>query len=240
MSLKTPSIGVVGATLAAMGAMAVGSATASAAPLTCEEAKATHFCVNFVEFEASGALSDRKLNQAIPLNEGKFYGYLELLNLAPVSGSVHGLVKSQPQEVPIRLFGHLAKLTVTFEQVGVSNGSLTQIAPAGSPNCELNPLDVCVTLSVPTEANIGFTSLTSSGINFSMGCKTAKPISFPLSENLRLSEELLNFEVGSHFTGTTTFPEVTCPKEPHQALNQRLLTEAYSGPENTYSLFIRR
>jgi hypothetical protein len=242
MSLKTPSIGALGATLVATGAMAVASATASAAPLTCAEAKSeAKICEDLVEFEASGSITDRKLNEAIPLEQGRFNGYLELLNLSPVTGLVHGVVTSQPQEVPVRMFGQLVKITVKFEQVGVTNGSINQIEPAGSPNCELNPQEVCVTLSVPTEANIRFTSLTSSeGPNFSMECITSTPISFPLSENLRLVEELLNFEVGSHFTGTTTFPPVTCVKEPRQKRNERLLTEAFSGPENSYSLFIRK
>jgi hypothetical protein len=98
-----------------------------------------------------------------------------------------------------------------------------------------------VTLSVPTLANIRFTSITTSeGPNFAMECETSTPISFPLLENLRLTEELLNFEVGSHFTGTITFPTVTCVKEPRQKRNERLLTEAFSGPENSYSLFIRK
>jgi len=241
MSLKASSIGVLGATLVAMGAMAVATASASAAPLTCEEAKSTApICVNFVQFEASGSITDKKLNEPIPLNEGRFNGYLELVNLAPITGLVHGLVTSQPQEVEVKLFGSPAKLAVTFEQVGVTNGSLNQIAAEGSPNCERIPTEVCVNLSVPTEANIGFHSITVFGLKFSMNCKTSKPISFPLSENLMLFEELLNFEVGSHFTGTTTFPSVTCGPELFKFLNESLLTSNFSGPENPYSLFIRR
>jgi len=241
MSLKASSIRMLGTTLAAMGAMAVATASASAAPLTCEEAGSTApLCLNFVQFEASGSLIDKKLNEPIPLNEGRFNGYLELVSLAPITGFVHGLVTSQPQEIPTRLFGHNAKLTVTFEQVGITSGTLNQIPVEGSPNCERIPTEVCVNLSVPTEANIGFTSLTSSGTNFSMNCKTSKPISFPLSENLMLNEELLNFAVGSHFVGTTDFPPVTCAKEPRQNKNERLLTETFSGPDNPYSLFIRR
>jgi hypothetical protein len=243
MSLKARSIGALGATLVAMGAMAVASATASAvAPLTCAEAKSeAKICEDLVEFEASGSITDRKLNQAIPLKEGRYNGYLELQNLFPVSGLVHGLVTSQPLEVEVKLFGSPAKVGVTFEQVGVVTGSLTQIEPKGSPNCELNPVEeVCVTLSVPTEANIGFTSVTVFGLKFPMKCKTSKPIVFPLTENLRLVEELLNFEVGSHFTGTTTFPSVTCGAELFKFLNESFLTSDFSGPENSYSLFIRK
>jgi hypothetical protein len=240
MSMKTCRVAAIGATLAAVGTMAVAATSASAAALNCEEAKSTApICENFVQFEASGTIQDKKANEAIPLNEGRFNGYLELLSLQPITGQVHGLVTSQPQEVEAKLFGLPAKLGVTFEQVGVTNGSLTQLSPEGNPNCERIPTEVCVNLSVPTEANIGFTSLTVFGLKFSLKCKTSKPISFPLSDNLMLNEELLNFEVGSHFVGTTTFPSVTCGTEFFKSLNENLLTSDFSGPENAYSLFIR-
>jgi hypothetical protein len=240
MSWKTCRIAAIGAALAAVATTAVAATSASAAALNCEEAKSTApVCENFVQFEASGSIIDRKLNEAIPLNEGSFNGYLELLDLQPINGVVHGLVTSQPQEVEIKLFGQPAKLGVTFEQVGVTTGSLKQLVPEGSPNCERIPEEICVNLSVPTEANIGFTSLTIFGLKFSLKCKTATPISFPLSENLMLYEELLNFEVGSHFTGTTTFPSVKC-NEFLSFITEPLLTSEFSGPENSYSLFIRK
>jgi hypothetical protein len=242
MPITTFRIAAIGATLAAIGTMAVAATPAAAAPLNCKEAQeagsTAPICENFTEFEASGSILDKKLNQAIPLNKGLFNGYLELLSLAPITGQVHGLVTSQPQELEVKVFGTTAKIGVTFEQVGVTNGSLTQLSPEGNPNCERIPTEVCVNLSVPTEANIGFTSFTIFGLKFSLKCKTATPISFPLSDNLMLNEELLNFEVGSHFVGTTTFPAVKC-NELFAFITEPLLTSEFSGPENSYSLFIR-
>jgi len=242
MSFKAGRIAALGATLAAVGAMAVATTSASAAfPVNCEEAKPeAPLCENFTEFEVFGSLGIKKLNQTIELKEGKFNGYLELLSLYPITGIVHGVTTVKPFEVPIKLFGISSKVALTFEQVGNVNGSLTQLATAtGSPNCEQNPSEPCVNLSVPTEVNIGFTSLTIFGFKFPLHCKTSKPFSLPLSENLRLNEELLDFEVGSHFTGTDTFPSVTCSNELFASLNSSILTSQFSGPENTYSLFIR-
>jgi hypothetical protein len=240
MSLKAGSIGVLGATLAAIGTMALAATSASAAPLNCEEAKTeAPLCLNFVEFEAGGTLFDKKLNQEIPLNEARFNGYLELLSISPVEGNVHGLVTSKPIETSVKVLGTTAKVGVQFEQVGVTNGKLTQIASAGSPNCEQNPAEPCVTLSVPTEANIKFSSITIFGIKFSISCETSKPIQFPLSENLQLFGELLDYEVGSHFVGTTEFPSVKCGNELFKFINEPLLTDDFSGPGNSYSLYIR-
>jgi hypothetical protein len=68
------------------------------------------------------------------------------------------------------------------------------------------------------------------GVKFPLRCKTSKPIQFPLSENLVLHGELLNFEVGSHFVGTTEFPSVTCGLKLFKVLNEDLLTSDFSGP----------
>jgi len=241
MSLKASRIAALGAILAAVGAMSFATASASAStPVTCEEAKSTApICENFTEFELFGSLGVKKLGQTVELKEGRFNGYIELLDLFPITGVVHGVSTVKPFEVPVKLFGTSAKVGLTFEQVGNVNGSLKEIANAGNPNCELNPSEICVNLSVPTEVNIGFTSVTIFGLKFSIKCKTSKPFLLPLSENLRVNEELLDFEVGSHFTGTDTFPSVSCGRELLGSFNSKLLTEDFSGPENTYSLYIR-
>jgi hypothetical protein len=244
MSLKSRVVMLAG-TLAAVGAMSVASTSAASAATICEtEAAAgklpagTVFCESIENFEVSGTLGIKKLNQTVELKEGTFNGYVAFSSFAPITGVVSGVTAAKPFETTLKIFGLSSKVGVTFEQVGTVKGSLDQIAPEGSPNCELNPAAPCVTESVPTEANLGFTSITVLGLKIPLECKTSKPVKLPLSENLRLFEELLNPEVGSHFVGTTTYPSISC-KGLLGLIEGGLLTSLVSGPNNSYSLFIK-
>jgi hypothetical protein len=237
MSLKTRFVAFATAVVAA-GALSV-AATSAASAATCPEG--TILCKSIENFEVSGTLTAKKLNQTIELKGGTFNGFVALSSFVPIAGELDGVTSIPPFEAPIKLFGLTTKVGLTFEEVGEAKGTLTGAA-AGTGNCAANPAGICVTESIPTSANIGFTSITLLGLKLPLSCKTSKPASLPLEETLLLFEELLNPAVGSHFTGTTTFPSVTCEffKEPLTALfNSALLTSLFSGPGNNYSLFVK-
>jgi hypothetical protein len=198
----------------------------------------TFFCKSVENWEVSGALTVKKLNQAIEVKEGTFNGFLALTSFTPIEGDLHGTVAIKPSEATIRVFGTPTKVGLTFEQVGEAEGLVTSVL-AGTGNCAISLGDRCVHESVPIKANIGFTSITFFGLKFPLSCKTTTPVNLPLEENLLLFEELLNSTVGSHFTGTTTFPSISCTEFFTGFFNSSLLTSLFSGSGNTYSLFVR-
>jgi hypothetical protein len=249
MSFKTRFLAIA-STLAAVGAISVAATSAASAATICETEASklpagTVFCKSIENFEVSGSLTAKKLNQSIELKEGTFNGYAAFTSLAffeqNVHGVIHGTVSVPPFEATIKLFGLSTKVGLSFTQEGPSEGVIESVAD-GTGNCANIPTAPCVKETIPTKANIGFTSITLFGLKLPLHCKTAKPASLPLEENLLLFQELLNPEVGSHFTGTTTFPPVTCNffEEPLTALfNSALLTSLFSGPGNSYSLFVK-
>jgi hypothetical protein len=244
MSFKTRLVAFA-TTLVAVGALSVAATSAASAETICErEAKAgklpagTEFCESIENFEVSGSLEVKKLNQSVELKEGTFNGYVAFTSFAPVSGSLNGVTAAKPFEATIKLFGLPTKVGLTFEQVGEANGSLTQ-TEFGTGNCANNPSGLCVHESVPTQANLGFTSITFFGLKIPLSCKTATPVNLPLAEDLLLFEELLNPLVGSHFTGTTTYPPIHCSEFLTGLFNSALLTTLFSGPNNNYSIFVK-
>jgi hypothetical protein len=196
----------------------------------------TFYCDSLQNYEVSGALTVKKLNQAIEVKEGTFNGFLALTGFVPIEGEVHGAVAIKPYEATIKVFGTPTKVGLSYEQVGESEGSLTGVPPG---NCAESLGDLCVHESIPTKANIGFTSITWFGLKFPLSCKTSTPVNLPLEENLLLFEELLNPGVGSRFTGTTTFPSIRCTEFLTGFFNSALLTNLFSGAGNTYSLFVK-
>jgi hypothetical protein len=244
MSFKTRFVAFA-STLVAVGALSVAVTSAASAETICErEAKAgklpegTVFCESIENFEVSGTLTDKKLNQSVELKEGTFNGYVAFKSFFPVEGSLNGVTAAKPFEATIKLFGISTKVGLTFTQVGEANGSLTSVA-AGTGNCAANPEGICVHESVPTKANLGFTSITLFGLKIPLSCQTSSPVNLPLEENLLLFEELLNPLVGSHFTGTTTFPSIKCTEFLTGPFNSVLLTTLFSGPGNGYSLYVK-
>jgi hypothetical protein len=225
-------------TLAVCGALSVAATSAPAAAATCPEPN--FLCEKIENFEVFGTLHDKKLNQDVQLKEGAFNGIVAITGISPITGVIQGVTTAKPFEAPIKLFGLTAKVGLTFEEVGEANGVLDQIEPAG--NCLAAPSELCVHESIPTQANLGFTSITLFGLKIPLHCKTSKTVSLPLEEDLMLFAELLNPKVGSHFTGETTFPSISCNffEEPLTAVfNSVLLTSLFSGPGNTYSLFVK-
>jgi len=244
MSFKTRIVAFA-TMLAAVGALSVAVTSAASATTICEREAAanklpagTVFCESIENFEVSGTLTAKKLNQSVELKEGTFNGYVAFQSFAPIKGNINGVTSAKPGEAPIKLLGLETTLGFTFEQVGEANGVLDQVA-SGTGNCANNPGGICVHESIPTQANLGFTSIKLLGLKIPLNCKTSKPVSLPLEEDLLLFEELLNPAVGSHFTGTTTFPSVKCTNEIFALLNSSLLTSLFSGPGNNYSLFVK-
>jgi hypothetical protein len=247
MSFKTRFLAFA-STLAAVGAISVAATSAASAEICETEAAAgklpagTVFCKSIENFEVSGTLTDKKLNQSVELKEGAFNGFVAFTSFAfsNIHGDLHGVTTAKPFEAPIKLFGLTTKVGLTFEEVGEAEGEIQgPIPPSG--NCMASEI-LCVHESVPTKANLGFTSITLFGLKLPLHCKTSTPVNLPLEENLGLFDELLNPSVGSHFTGTTTFPSISCSfvQEPLTALfNSVLLTTLFSGPGNTYSLFVK-
>jgi hypothetical protein len=245
MSFKTRFVAFA-SVLAAVGAISVAATSAASADICESEAAAgklpagTLLCNSIENFEVSGTLTDKKLNQSVELKEGTFNGFVAITGVGPITGVIHGVTAAKPFEATIKLFGLPTKVGLTFTQVGESNGVLNQIAPTG--NCLAAPEELCVHESIPTSANLGFTSITLFGLKIPLHCKTSSPVSLPLEENLMLFGELLNPAIGSHFTGTTTFPSISCNffEEPLTAIfNSVLLTSLFSGPGNSYSLFVK-
>lgn len=237
MSLKTRFVAFATAVVAA-GALSAGVASVASAA-TCPEG--TLICQPINNFEVSGTLTAKKLNQTIELKGGTFNGFAAIKTFVPVTGIIQGVTSIPQFEAPIKLFGLTTKVGLSFEEVGEASGVLNQVA-GGTGNCANNPAGICVLETIPTSANIGFTSINLFGLKLPLHCKTSKPVSLPLESNLLLFEELLNPAIGSHFTGTTSFPSVSCNffEEPLTALfNSALLTSLFSGPGNTYSLFVK-
>jgi hypothetical protein len=235
------------AVLVAVVSMAFAGPGLAAAPAAtiCEKEGAagklpagTLYCDSIENFEVSGALTDKKLNQALEVKEGTFNGFVALTGYTPIEGALHGAVAIKPSEATITVFGQPTKVGLTFEQVGESEGSIMS-ALLGSGNCANNPSDICVHETIPTKANIGFTSITLFGLKFPLSCKTSTPVNLPLEETLLLFEELLNGGVGSHFIGTTTFPTIRCTEFLLGSFNSALLTDLFSGEGNTYSLYVK-
>jgi len=246
MSFKTRLVAFA-STLAAVGALSVAATSAASAETICEREGAagklpegTVFCNSIENFEVSGTLTDKKLNQSVELKEGTFNGFVAFTGFNPIKGILRGVTAAKPFEAPIKVFGIETKVGLTFEEVGEANGVLEQVPSTGNPNCEANMADVCVHESIPTEANLGFTSISLGLIKIPLNCQTATPVQLPLEENLLLFTELLNPAVGSHFTGTTTFPPIRCKELLTGLFNSVLLTTLFSGPGNTYSLFVKQ
>jgi len=191
-------------------------------------------CISLENHEVLGRLTDRKLNQSIELQEGTFNGFVAFTSFFPIGGTIHGIIAAKPFEATIKVFGVAAKVGLTFEQVGEANGSIEEIARS---NCPAELFQRCFHESIPTQVNLGFTSITLPGVTIPLSCKTATPVSLPLEANLLGPAETINGG-GSHFTGTTTFPTVKC-EGPLGTVESVVLSALLSGPNNAYSITIR-
>jgi hypothetical protein len=226
MSRKTRRITALGVSLAAVLAFAVAATSASA------------FVAPFENYNVNGTLTVKKLNQTLTLPTGTFNGKAELTFVPEpgggfgVEGPLVGETSIPEFTAEIKLFGIPAKLRSTFE-AEPANGSLKSIA---ATECEGKT--GCETLSVPTNAEIGFNAITILGLTIPERCETIKKVLFNLQTNETLAK-LLGGEApaGSFFSGTATFPPVFC-KGLFGLINGPLLTTLFSGPNNPYALSV--
>jgi hypothetical protein len=227
MSRKTSTALVV--SLAAILAVAVAATSASAFTIK----------PKFEHFKVRGTLTAKKLNQTITLPTGEFNGEATLTfvpepeGTVGVEGPLTGTTTIPPFETEIKLLGIPAKVGLTFTATEPAAGSLTSIPPK-----ECEGKNACEHLSVPTHANIGFTTITILGLTVPTKCTTAEPVFLNLGVNETLSKLLgLEEPAGSFFSGTATFPRVTC-EGILGPIEGALLTALFSGPNNPYMLSV--
>jgi hypothetical protein len=215
MTRKTRSVALVVA-LAAVAATFVLTASASAFTFT----------TYFTNWRVTGSLTDKKLNQVIVFPQGTFNGEAEI-ELNTLSGALFGTTEIPTFETTIKLFGLPANVQVTFQQVGLVEGSI-------KPSSGCTTEGACIDLSVPTKVNLILKNLKILGLTIPETCETTEPGLLALNEPLTISEFI---SVGSHFTGTTKIAPIKC-NGLFGLLNGPLLTAVMSGPENAYAINI--
>jgi hypothetical protein len=223
MSWKRGRIAPLATLLVAVGAMSVAATPASAGALE-----------NWV---VSGSLTAKKLNQTITLPEGSTFngGFTLETEVGPATepiiarGTLTGAVFVPPFKATLNLLGVPTTVGVTFTPVGEADGTIVS-APLAACGTKFS----CLTLTVPTEANIGITSAGLFGTTVPTKCKTEEPVLFKLTTKLTL-EQLTRS--GSHFAGTVTIPSIECDGISGLVVGPAL-TALMSGPENPYTLAI--
>jgi len=214
-------------TLAAVGGASFATTVASA------------FTVNLSlgTLAVSGTLTPKKLNQPVTLPEGSSFTGQTTLELPGWSGPITGNILVPPFNTTISLAGVPTTVGLTFTETAPIQGSFVQDK---SGTCSwAEPSLICLTMSVPTSANVGITAVGVNvlgvlGVTTTTECETVEPITLPLSTTLTLAELL---SVGAHFSGTTTIPPIKCAGLDGPAV-AAALTTAMSGPENAYALQI--
>jgi pimeloyl-ACP methyl ester carboxylesterase len=178
-------------------------------------------------WQLSGSVTPHRLNQAINLPEGStFNGNLEL-NTVTGAGSVEGNIFVPPFAAPLKLFGLLrTTLGLKVTQVGAIKGTIAASESVAGDE----------TLTLPTQVNIGVTSLSILGLKIPTNCQTIEPVSFNLAATLT-PEELLT--KGWQFSGNVALPFIRC----HEggllgALFGLVLSGLLTGPDNSYSIKI--
>jgi hypothetical protein len=223
MSRKT--LRFAAAIVAALGAMSIAAATASAVTEP----------VTFKNWAVWGSLTPKKLNEPVVLPKGSTFNGVSEITVTPtsLSGTVSGSIFVPPFNASLKLAGLLpTTVGVTFTQVGAAEGTLTQVPSSDCSNLRFG--SSCANLSVNTNANIGITETGLLGIDVPTECETSEPVSFHLSADLPI-EQLILQEAGPHFSGTVTIPSISCGGLDGIPV-EALLTTLMSGPENPYAL----
>jgi hypothetical protein len=178
----------------------------------------------FSNWVLSGGLDIGKLNQEISLPEGARFNGIASINLETQSGPLSGTVTIPAFNAMLKILGVPATVGLELTQVGSIEGSIA--ASTAIPGD--------FSLSLPTKANIGFSSITIFGLKIATKCVTSEPLALNLLDTLPL-EELLS--TGAQFMGTTKFPTVKC-EGTNGTLVSAILTSLFSGPSNPYSIAI--
>jgi hypothetical protein len=212
-------------------------AVASAVVMSIAAAPASAYSIteNFKNWVVAGSLTPKKLNQQVTLPEGSaFTGSARIewtdILFKDVKGTVTGTVSVPPFKTTINFLGVPTEVGVTFTQVGAPKGVIT-----ASTSCATR--GACLTMTVPTDANLGIDAAGLLGVDVPTHCETSEPVKFALSDTLTLAELLVK---GPRFSGTTTIPPMTCKGllGLEGVVLGPLLSELMSGPENPYALSI--
>jgi hypothetical protein len=223
---------LIGCLGAAAIAAALPAAAAAAGRLRLEE--------KFTNWVVSGSLTPRKLGEPVTLPKGSTFNgvanlSVELGTERLTGGTVTGLVYVPPFDATMKLVGLVpTTVHVTFTQVGQAMGTIAPAPPAECAETKAPPFLGCVTLSVPTKANLGITEVGLLGIQTPTHCQTVEPVSFALTTKETLLELI---HEGSSFEGEVTIPSMVC-EGLSGALVGPALTTLISGPDNPYALEI--
>lgn len=228
MLSKTVRAVALASTLAAVGAVSPAITPASA--FTAD--------LPFTNLAVSGTLTPKKLNQPVTLPEGSAFNGELALELPAWSGPITGSVFVPPFNTTITILGVPTVVGVTFTQVGTTEGSLSRDPTEDCPGAT-EPNEICLTMSVPTKANVGITEVSTTaagilGVSTTTQCETSEPLTLSLSTTLTIAELV---DAGPHFSGTTTIPPIRCYGLSGVALGP-VLTTLMSGPDNPYQLAI--
>jgi hypothetical protein len=183
-----------------------------------------HVFQEFNNWVVSGTFGLKKLNQTITLPQGSTFNGEAAINLLTESGPLTGTFAIPSFEATIKLLGIPAKVGLAITQVGTVEGSVEKSKTVQGD----------VTLSAPVKANVGFTTISILGLTIPTKCQSTVPLQLPLVDDLTVNELLTT---GSHFTGTTTFPTVTCEGS-LGTLEASVLNSLFAGPSNPYSITI--
>ena len=178
----------------------------------------------YQNWTVNGAITDKKLNQAIALPQGSAFNGRGELNTETGAGSVSGGVSIPPFTTTLRPFGLLpVELGMTLTEVGQLEGSI-------SPNEAVPAAEV---LAIPLRLELGITSVSVLGLTIPVTCASSEPMALELADTL--SEEGVLSGKWS-FAGSTVLPSLNCQHEFLSPLVGLLLSSMLSGPKNAYAL----
>ncbi len=214
------------AVLAVVGLATLGAGSASAG-----------LSIPFVNWAVSGHLTPKKLGEPVILpKHSTFNGAAEFSAFPPAKGwgaTVSGKLAVPPFTANLKLVGLVpTDVHVTFTEVGTSGGTIGEAPEADCPNPTIP--GPCAVMNVSSKAIIGMEEVGLLGINVPVSCQTAEPVDFELSTHLTYPELT---DLGPHFSGTVTIPNIECGGLEGLVVAP-LLTTLMSGPENPYALYI--
>lgn len=178
--------------------------------------------VEFKNWLLAGALTPKRLAQAITLPPGSTFNGSAKLDTGSGAGSVAGNISIPPFTAALKLFGLIpAGLGITLSEAAPLSGTFTE-SESGDER-----------LSIPLALKMRITSVSLLGLSIPTSCETKEPLSLGLADTLT-REDLLT--KGWSFAGNTTLPAIRCEGGFLGTLFGPILSALISGPENPYSL----
>jgi hypothetical protein len=174
----------------------------------------------------SGTLTPHPRETPIALPAGSTFSGSGQLNTETDSGSVTGKLTVPPFTSRFKLFGVIPiRLGMTLATADPIAGSVTASkALAGT-----------VTLTLPTELELGVTSLELLGVRIPLRCATTGEVTLGLVDELTPADLL---QSGWRFAGTAAIPSFSCEGDAIDHLVALQLTSSLSGAGDAYSISI--